>query len=365
MATVLNIAALPCAERAPFHLSAAWARCWAAAYGDGQMLTFDAGGARLHATLRQERIGPLRFPTLAAATNLQTCYFDLEGEGASPEALAELPARMLGTGAAQVRIDWLQEDSRLLGAAREWAPRHLLLVEPFALSPLADCSAGFEAYLARAGSSVAKYWKNCRRHILNGPLDFSLVSGGPGLGDLLDEMFTLEAAGWKGREGSAILSCPRETLFYRSLAFAAAEAGALRIALLREEGRLIAYEYCIVGGATVFAMKVGYDENRRRLQPGHMAALMNIRDVCADGGLAWYDMLGNSMRLAAYKRRFATDYRTVSRIRLFARTPVGLLLYALYRAKPLARRLRSLVRRRSSDEPSAQNAGSGSLHANT
>jgi hypothetical protein len=93
-------------------------------------------------------------------------------------------------------------------------------------------------------------------------------------------------------------------------------------------------------------MKVGYDEDRRRLQPGHLAAVMNIRDACADPQLAWYDMLGNSMRLAAYKQRFATDYRTVSRIRLFARTPKGLLLYALYRAKPLARRLRSLVRRR-------------------
>jgi CelD/BcsL family acetyltransferase involved in cellulose biosynthesis len=135
--------------------------------------------------------------------------------------------------------------------------------------------------------------------------------------------------------------------------------------LLREEGRLIAYEYCIVGGSTVFAMKVGYDEDRRRLQPGHLAAVMNIRDACADPALAWYDMLGNSMRLAAYKQRFATDYRTVSRIRLFARTPKGLLLHALYRAKPLARRLRSLVRSRSAEKPSAQKAGTGSVHEKT
>jgi CelD/BcsL family acetyltransferase involved in cellulose biosynthesis len=365
MATALQIDAVSCAERAPFHLTDAWSHCWAAAYGEGQPLTLDAGGARLHMRLQKERLGPLRFTLLAGATNLQTCYFDLEGEGAPPEALAELPAHMLRTGAAQVRMDWLAEGSRLLAAARFWASRHPMLVEAFALSPLADCSGSFDAYIARAGSSVAKYWKACRRHILNGPLDFSIVTGGPGLGTLLEEMFALEADGWKGREGSAILSIPADTVFYRSLAFAAAEAGALRIALLREEGRLIAFEYCVVGGDTIFAMKVGYDENRRRLQPGHMAALMNIRDACTDPEIAWYDMLGNSMRLAAYKQRFATDYRTVSRIRLFARTPAGLLLYALYRAKPLVRRLRSLVRRRSSEEPRLQNAGSGSLHANT
>jgi CelD/BcsL family acetyltransferase involved in cellulose biosynthesis len=365
MATSLHIAAVLCAERAPFHLTDSWSRCWAAAYGEGQPFTFDVGDAHLHTYLQKARFGPMRFPLLAGASNLQTCYFDLEGEGASSEALSELPARMLRTGAAQVRIDWLAEDSQLLAAAEGWASRHLMLVEPFALSPLADCSGSFDAYLARAGSSVAKYWKACRRHILNGPLEFSIVTGGPGLGALLEEMFALEAAGWKGREGSAILSCPAETLFYRSLAFAAAEAGALRIALLREEGRLIAYEYCVLGGASVFAMKVGYDENRRRLQPGHMTALMNIRDVCDDPALDWYDMLGNSMRLAAYKQRFATDYRTVSRVRLFARTPIGMMLYALYRAKPLAKRLRSLGRRRKAEEPSAQRAGSGSLHANT
>jgi CelD/BcsL family acetyltransferase involved in cellulose biosynthesis len=365
MATALLTPDVAEAGVEPFHLSAAWARCWAEAYGEGQPLTLELGGALLRMHRRRARLGPLRFPLLTSPTNLQTCYFDLEGEGASAEALASLPSRLLRSGAAQVRIDWLAEDSQLLAAARNWAPRHLKLVEPFALSPLADCRGGFDDYLARAGSSVAKYWKACRRHILNGPLNFSIVTGGSGLGELLDEMFALEAAGWKGREGSAILSNQAETKFYRSLAFAAAEAGALRIALLREEGRLIAYEYCVVGGDAVFAMKVGYDEGRRRIQPGHMVALMNIREACADPALGWYDMLGNSMRLAAYKQRFATDYRTVSRIRLFARTPVGLLLYALYRAKPFAKRLRSLGRRRSSDEPRLQNAGSGSVHEKT
>jgi hypothetical protein len=365
MATALHIAAASCAERAPFHLTAEWARCWASAYGNGQPLLFDLGGSLLRMSRSRARIGPLRFSLLASPTNLQTCYFDLEGEGAPPEALAALPTRLLRSGGAQVRIDWLAEDSQLLAAARSWAPRYLTLIEPFALSPLADCRRSFDDYLGGAGSSVAKYWKACRRHILNGPLDFSIVTGGPSLSALLDEMFALEAAGWKGREDSAILSSEADTSFYRLLAFAAAEAGALRIALLREEGRLIAFEYCVVGGATIFAMKVAYDENRRRLQPGHMAALMNIRDACADPGLAWYDMLGNSMRLAAYKQRFATEYRTVSRIRVFARTPLGVLFYALYRAKPFAKRFRSVFRRRSSEEPRLQKAGNGSLHAKT
>ena len=334
----------------PFHLSTGWARCWAKAYAGDGAVELAVGDARLRLTRQRGRLGPLRFPLLTSASNLQTCYFDLEGEPGD-EALSWLSHRLLETGAAQVRLDWLDECSALLAAGRAWRSRHLVTVEPFALSPLADCRDSFEAYLARAGSSVRKYWKACRRQIVEGPIEFRIAEGGPGLGALLDEMFALEASGWKGREGTAILSSAEDAHFYRSLAFAAAEAGALRIATLREEGRLLAYEYCVVGGDSVLAMKVGYDETRSRLQPGHMVAVMNIRDACANPRLAWYDMLGNGMRVAEYKKRFATDFRTLYRVRLFARTPLGRLLYALYRTKPAAKglrdRLRSLAGRRS------------------
>ena len=332
----------PAAE--PFHLSAGWARCWAEAYGEGEAIELPLGGGRLRLAGAQGRFGPLRFPLLTSATNLQTCYFDVAG-AATAEALASLPARLLATGAVQVRIDWLDASSRLLAAGHAWRRRrHRVTVEPFAVSPLADCRGSFEAYLGRAGSSVRKYWKACRRMILEGPIEFRIVTGGTGLSALVDEMFALEAAGWKGREGTAILSKDEDARFYRALAFAAAEAGALRIATLREEGRLLAYEYCVVGGGSVLAMKVGYDESRGRLQPGHMVALMNIREACGDPAIAWYDMLGNGMRVAQYKRRFATDYRTLHRVRLFAETPMGGLLYALYRARPFAKALRDRLR---------------------
>lgn len=329
---------------APFHLSAGWARCWADAYTKGEAVELAVGQAVLRMKRGRGCMGPFAFPLLTSATNLQTCYFDLEGE-ADEEALAALPARLLNMGAAQVRIEWLDERSPLLATGRAWRGRHLATVEPFALAPLADCREGFEAYLARAGSSVRKYWKACRRYILGGAIEFRIVTGGPGLLGLIEEMFALEAAGWKGREGTAVLSNEEDARFYRALAFAAAEAGALRIAILREEGQLLAYEYCVVGGESVLAMKVGYDESRSRLQPGHLVALMNIRDACADPSLAWYDMLGNGMRVAEYKKRFATNYRPLYRIRLFARGPLGRMLYALYRARPYAKTLRGGLRR--------------------
>jgi hypothetical protein len=330
----------PEASGEPFHLSEAWARCWADAYGQGVPLSVAAGEARLRMALAPNRFGP----TLASATNLQTCYFDLAGGEATPAELAALPARLLETGAIQVRIDWLGEGARLLEAAWAWRGAHLATIDPFAVSPVADCRGAFDEYVDAGGKSLRKYWKACRRHILNGPLALDFVTGGPGLSALLEEMFALEAAGWKGREGTAILSKPADARFYTALAHEAAAAGALRIATVHEAGRLLAYEYCIVAGDTILAMKVGYDEGRANLQLGHMLALMNIRDACADSSIHAYDMLGNGMRVADYKKKFASRYRTIYRVRLFARSPTGRALYALYRARPWVKSMRDRVR---------------------
>ena len=325
-------------KSAPFHVSERWWRSFSAAYGSSAAM---AGGLRMREG--EDWLGPLRVASLQSATNLQTCYFDAEAE---PGTLADLPARLFAeTRADQIRFDWLAPDSRLLAAAEGWARRWPLVVEETALSPVVDCTGPFEVYLARCGSTVRKYWRTCRREILEGKrLEFAIVRGGPGLEPLVAELLALEAAGWKGRNGTAILASRADSAFYTSLAPAAAEAGALRLALLRSEGRVVAFEYCLVSEGRVMALKVGYDETLARLQLGHVLALMNIRDACADPALANYDMLSNSLRIAGYKRRFATGYEPVRRLRLFRPTARGRFLQAGFAARAALKRARRRLR---------------------
>jgi hypothetical protein len=338
-------------EPMPFHLSDAWWRCWSAAFGGEALRSVALGDRSLSMMLLDKKLGPLHFRSLQSATNLDTCYFDAP-PGTAPEALADLPERLFAmSGAHKLRFDWLRDGSPLLAAAKQWSKRYPITIEPYATSSVVDCQGPFEAYLERAGKSVKKYWRTCRRELLGGKrLAVEFVSGGPDVPDLVAEMLALESAGWKGREGSAILNSPAETAFYTNLAPAAATHGALRLALLREEGRLIAFEFCIVSDGVVLALKVGYDENRARLQPGHILALMNIRDCCGRPDLHFYDMLGNSNRIAAYKRRFATDYWTISRIRVYGPSLKGRMLHAAFRTrmalKALRYRARYLVDRR-------------------
>src|SRR5687767_1061305 len=67
-----------------------------------------------------------------------------------------------------------------------------------------------------------------------GPVICQIVSPSPQeLGALVDEVFAVEAASWKGREGTALARDPLRSAFYRRYADAAARAGVLRLCFLR------------------------------------------------------------------------------------------------------------------------------------
>lgn len=332
----------------PFHLGSGWRNAWMAAYGHGRPLAIEVGAARLHLLETQARLGPLRTTLLRSPTNLQTGHFGLDGDPPSANDLATLPRRLFQTsGASQVVLDYVGEDTPLHRAAMAWSIRHLTTVDAFARTSLVDCTGSWDAYLGAGGKSLRSYWKHCQREIFdNGTLALQRHRETPGLDAVLDEMFALEAAGWKGRAGSAILDDPAEELFYRQLARAAAERGALRILLLREGERLLAYDFALKTGETMMALKIAYDEAVGRLPLGHMLTLAHIHESFTAPEIARYDMLGNSLQVPEHKRRFATGHPLLYRVRLFARTPLGLALYAFYRARRQAKAMRDALRQR-------------------
>src|SRR5947207_4936300 len=85
---------------------------------------------------------------------------------------------------------------------------------------------------------------------------------------LLDEVFRIEAAGWKGREGTALAHDERRKRFFVRYAESAADAGILRLAFLRIGGRAAAVQLAAECGGRFWLLKVGYDEEFKRASPG-------------------------------------------------------------------------------------------------
>ncbi|MEH3048575.1 GNAT family N-acetyltransferase [Sphingomonas adhaesiva] len=305
---------LTLAPGAPFHLQHGWFDSWSAAFG----VTEQVGGV----TMVRERVGvgPLALPRLRSATNPHSVRFDIAPDAPLDD---DLPRRLLAAArGGVVRIDYLDAEARLLGAARDWVTTHRVSIGAHALSPVADCRSGYPAWLARRS-------KRIRQRLRTGE---AMLIGQRGMRfevrrdvapDLLPRLFALERAGWKGRAGTAIADDRATGTFYTLLAARAAAAGALRLALLWEGERLVAFEYGVLGGRRLFLLKVAYDEELADYSPGYLTAALHVAACCDDPAIDWYDKLGNGMTPAPYKLRFADGCDTLYRVTLYPRGPLG------------------------------------------
>ena len=153
---------------------------------------------------------------------------------------------------------------------------HYVVAEENRAFLCADTSAA--AYLE--ASMSAKKRKELRRQhnrlAEEGALVFERVEDGEGLAGWTQEFLALEAAGWKGAEGSALASAPdTATLFTEALAGAAA-AGRLERLALRLDGRAIAMLANFITPPGAYSFKTAFDEGYARFSPGMLLQLENL-----------------------------------------------------------------------------------------
>jgi CelD/BcsL family acetyltransferase involved in cellulose biosynthesis len=96
----------------------------------------------------------------------------------------------------------------------------------------------------------------------------------------MEEFYELEAAGWKGDEGTAIQCDPATRTFYQLLAEEAALRGYFCLYSLDLDGRMIAGSYTVRSQDCMYPMKITYDERLKRCAPGQLL-LNGILQDCA------------------------------------------------------------------------------------
>ena len=109
---------------------------------------------------------------------------------------------------------------------------------------------------------------------------------------LLRECFSLEAASWKARAGTAVLQHPLAWEFFRDQACELALSGELAIATLRQRGELVAFEYGWQSRGVRAVLKIGYDETRADLSPGHLLRFRLLEELFAERTIGWIDYIG-------------------------------------------------------------------------
>ena len=151
-----------------------------------------------------------------------------------------------------------------------------------------DASAA--AYLETAMS--AKKRKELRRQhnrlAEEGALTFERIDGDEGLTAWAEEFLNLEAAGWKGAEGSALASAPDTAVFFMQALEGAAAAGRLERLALRLDGRAIAMLANLITAPGAYSFKTAFDEDYARFSPGMLLQLENLA-LLERPGIQWAD----------------------------------------------------------------------------
>jgi CelD/BcsL family acetyltransferase involved in cellulose biosynthesis len=155
----------------------------------------------------------------------------------------------------------------------------------------------------------------------------------------IDRFLALEAAGWKGREETALAAAAVDAEYFREIAIAAAERRQVVFLGLFLDDRPIALKVNFLSGDGGFAFKIAFDEAFAKSSPGVQLELENIDWLHRQPGVKWMDSCakpGHFMINRLWGERRTMQHLVVSTGRSWGNLIVG--------ALPLVRALKSIIR---------------------
>ncbi|MBI2429617.1 MAG: GNAT family N-acetyltransferase [Ignavibacteriales bacterium] len=107
----------------------------------------------------------------------------------------------------------------------------------------------------------------------------------------LDEIYTVEHASWKARTKTSIRSNSQMKKFFNTYAKKMATDGALRLSLMRIDGRTVAGQIGVEYAGRFWVLKVGYDERFAHCSPGILLMHHTIQ-YAFERGMKSFEFLG-------------------------------------------------------------------------
>jgi len=122
-----------------------------------------------------------------------------------------------------------------------------------------------------------------------GALEYVTLGPGDDAEAWANAFLTLEAAGWKGQEGTAMACRESDRLFFLEMAKEAFRRGRLLMFGTRLDGRPIALNCYLRAEAGCYFFKPAYDEAFAASAPGKLLEVETIRRLHALPGIEWID----------------------------------------------------------------------------
>jgi CelD/BcsL family acetyltransferase involved in cellulose biosynthesis len=310
-----------------------WVSAWWEAFGSGELVVLTAHrGERLVGAMPLVQGGS----GLASPSNWHSPEFGpvAEDEDAERSLIEDALSRAHG----RLDLSFLRAEAPAVRLISEAARRRRgrLIVRTLERSPYVKLEGQWDDYEQRLPSKRRSDLRRRRRRLEElGSYEFECDDGSERLSGLLAEGFDVEAAGWEGRDGTAIAAQREARLFYERVAQWAAEGGYLRLFFVRLDRKPIAFAFCLIDSRSLSVLKIGFDPAFARFAPG----LLLTREMLIyafESGLHTYEFLGKA---EPYKLIWSEHSRDRVRLQAFPRSAAGLASYLAWKhGRPIVRR---------------------------
>ncbi len=332
--------------------SRVWFERWFEAFGPAEHGQWDSPDGvspyGIAYQIERRRVGPLTLRVVSGAVNSYTPQFDVLGSGAPSRS--DLTQMMKELGASVLVLPLVARNSRLLRALDSSAFRMGTFLDDCEAAPLIDCTGSWDAYLATRRPSQRSEWRDKERRLLKAGGRLEVLSSWEDASSVFDDLLSVEASGWKGRNGTSIRQVPQARTFFEGICRDLASARKLRVFLLRFESRVIAFKICTLHAGRLSSLKAGYSEEFAKYSPGVVLQLWVSKWCFEQPDVDIFDFLGPA---TANKLAWATRVEELYTLYVFRPTLSGALAWLRWSAGP---RIRQWFRRTAGGSPADQAA---------
>ncbi|MDE5461927.1 GNAT family N-acetyltransferase [Bradyrhizobium sp. CSS354] len=239
------------------------------------------------------RAWKIPLPALVSAHPYGTLCSPLIDRDAPIEAAARLLQQARAAGAHALVLKDVALEGAAMTAVNQVLNRDGLkprLLSSYSRASL-DATQDGEALLRDAlGTKKVKELRR-QRHRLeeHGAVVFDVAHSPDEIGPALETFLRLEASGWKGKRGTALVQHAGDATFIRRAVPALAETAQCEIVTLRAGATPVAAGIVLRHQDRAFFFKLGIDERFARYSPGVQLTLELTRRLCADPAIASAD----------------------------------------------------------------------------
>lgn len=240
----------------------------------------------------------LPLPALVSADPYGTLSTPLLDRDMAADAVTRLLEQARKAGAHALILENISLDGAAMQAIRQslamqdLAPRTLQSHARACLDATRDAD---DLLRDALGAKKLKELRRQRNRLAeHGDVTFHIARTPAEIAATIDTFLTLEASGWKGKRGTALIQDAGDNAFIRSATKALAEHGQCEIVTLRAGDTPVASGVLLRHLDRAFYFKLGVDERFAKLSPGVQLTLDVTRHLCADPTIACADSTANA-----------------------------------------------------------------------